>query len=269
MTNAKAPKATVLVADDQEFVRTLVMRMLQQLGYDTRSAKDGQEAMLALKFVDGALILDQQMDGKTGLEILKAVRSGKTSLDRNFPVLIITGNADMDVVQYASALDVSGLLGKPVSKAQLGERLAVAMQRKIKLRSPEEYDIINVVKKPEPEYEAIPVPAPPPGEDKTADTKTEAPEGDGEAKLANAKTLKTKDDPKASSGKNGSQRKVRTNIHYKDAEPGMTVAENLVSTNGKLLLGAGTELNESLIARLAVKCETDPSLRFLPVFVPD
>lgn len=268
MTNAKAPK-TVLVADDQEFVRTLVMRMLQQLSYEPRPAKDGDEAMLALKFVDGALILDQQMEGKTGLEVLKAVRSGKTSLDRDFPVLIITGNADVDVVQYASALDVSGLLGKPVSKAQLGERLAVAMQRKIKLRSPEEYDVINVVKKPEPDYEIMPAPAPPPAEDKKATVKTEAPVEDEEEKTANARTLKRKDESKSPSGKNGSPRKVRTNIHYKDAEPGMTVAENLVSSHGKLLLGAGTTLDENLIARLAVKCETEPALRFLPVFMAD
>ncbi len=269
MMNAKARK-TILIADDQEFVRTLMMRMLQQLDYETRSVKDGQEAMLALKFIDGALILDQQMDGKTGLEILQAVRSGKTTLDRDFPVLIITGNADLSVVQYANALDVSGLLGKPVSKAQLGERLAVAMQRKIKLRSPEEYDVINVVKKAvldEEFIQEVEAPAAGPGEMKKP--KPETPPSEDEKQVANARLLKMNDDPNSSSSSRGSSPKVRTNVYYKDIEPGMTVAENLIATNGKLLLAAGTEFDESLITRFASKCEAEPSLRFLPVFLAD
>ena len=47
----------------------------------------------------------------------------------------------------------------------------------------------------------------------------------------------------------------------------MTIAENVVSENGKLLLGAGTELTEDMIERLAAKSEADPSLRFLSVFL--
>ncbi|NIA69812.1 response regulator [Pelagibius litoralis] len=239
MMNAKAPKS-ILIADDQEFVRTLMVRMLQQLKYETRAVKDGQEALLALKFMTGALILDQQMDGLTGLEILQQVRTGKTSLSRDFPVLIITGNADADVVRQASALDVSGLLGKPVSKAQLSERLTAAMERKIKLRSPEEYDVIKVAKAPVKDIESV---------------------------SAHTLMVKQQDRPGSSSSSGDSPRRIRTNVHYKDAQPGMTIAENLVSENGKLLLGAGTELTEDMIGRLALKCETDPSLRFLSVFL--
>ncbi len=114
MSNAKALKS-VLVADDQAFVRNLMVRMLNDLGYATQTASNGNEAMMALDFVTGALILDHQMDGMTGLEILHAVRTGETALERDFPILMLTGHAESDLVMRASALDVSGFLYKPVS----------------------------------------------------------------------------------------------------------------------------------------------------------
>lgn len=236
MMNSKAPKS-VLIADDQEFVRELTVRMLQQLNYATRAVRNGKEAFLALKFIDGALILDQQMEGMTGLEILRAVRAGKTPLARDFPVLILTGNADMDVVTHASALDVTAILTKPVSKAQLGERLAYAAERQIDLKPPEAYAAIKVAR-------AKPI------ADDYAEARALAPKA------------------KQAAGASGAGKGPVRQMHYSLVQPGMTVAENLFAENGSLLLAAGTELSEDMIARLATKCAANPEIEYVSVTVP-
>lgn len=233
MMNGKAPKL-ILVADDQAFVRTLMVRMLHELGYQTRTVSDGSEAMLTLKFINGALVLDQQMDGKTGLEILQLVRTGETILSRDFPVLILTGHADSDLVKRASALDVTAILTKPVSKAQLGERMKYAMERKLNL-------------KPTIEYAAIKVPS--------------AGGGSEERSEGRAWLLKEMFDPDSADGAAGPVQQ----LHYSMVRPGMVMAEHLYTESGALLLGAGTELTEEMVERLVERGSGNPDLAFLSV----
>ncbi|WP_299394554.1 response regulator [Pelagibius sp.] len=233
MLNAKAPKS-VLVVDDQAFVRNLMVRMLNDLGYATQTASSGKEAIMALDFVTGALILDHQMDGMTGLEVLHAVRTGETPLERDFPILMLTGHAESDLVMRASALDVSAFLSKPVSKAKLSERMAYAMERKLVL-------------KPSVEYAAIKVP-------KVGGNQQETEEDP-------ARRLKEMlESPDTVAVEGPSQQ-----LHYTLVEPGMVVVENFYSAGGTLLLEAGTELTVELIDQIAIKCAANTEIAVITV----
>ena len=233
MLNAKAPKS-VLVVDDQPFVRNLMVRMLNDLGYATQTASNGKEAIMALDFVTGALILDHPMDGMTGLEILHAVRTGETPLERDFPILMLTGHAESDLVMRASALDVSAFLSKPVSKAKLGERMAYATERKLVL-------------KPSVEYAAIKVPR--------------AGGYQQEADHDPSRRLKEMlESPDAVAVEGPSQQ-----LHYTLVEPGMVVVENFYSAGGTLLLEAGTELTVELIDQIAIKCAANTEIAVITV----
>ncbi|HIC79811.1 MAG TPA: response regulator [Kiloniellaceae bacterium] len=233
MSNGKALKS-VLVADDQAFVRNLMVRMLNDMGYATQTASNGNEAMMALDFVTGALILDHQMDGMTGLEILHAVRTGETALERDFPILMLTGHAESDLVMRASALDVSAFLSKPVSKAKLGERMTYAMERKLAL-------------KPSVEYAAIKVPKAGGGQQETEDD----PAKRLKEMLESPDTVAVEGPPQQ--------------LHYSLVEPGMVVVENFYSAGGTLLLEAGTELTMELIDQIAIKCAANTEIAVITV----
>ncbi len=244
MTNVKEPKA-ILVADDQAFIRSLLVSMLRDLGYRPLEAADGYSAMQQLALRPQAIILDHRMAGFTGLEILQAIRCGHTELMRGLPVLMLTGHADEDIVRAAGELDVSALLTKPVSKVQMRQRLETAMKRPVRLKPAAVYNKTNV-------QPAEATAAPRTTSNAWILRDTIVPRGE-------AFTSKKKAAPAKPSGSAGEE------IHVSRMEPGMVVSKDLVSAGGRLLLAAGTELTEKSIKRLSRLCEDNPDLRYLNV----
>ena len=63
---------TVLLAEDEQLVRTFVLSMLQKAGYNVIVAVDGQDALQKAKAFDGIihlLLSDVQMPNMTGIEL--------------------------------------------------------------------------------------------------------------------------------------------------------------------------------------------------------
>lgn len=83
----------ILIADDNESSRILLEDLLQQSGYDIRSAADGIEAVRIIENEEIDLVLtDLKMPGVDGMEVLrKAIR-----IQPDILVVIITGYASID-----------------------------------------------------------------------------------------------------------------------------------------------------------------------------
>lgn len=248
MSNAK-PHNVILIADDQAFIRSLLVSMLRDMDYKPVEAIDGHQAMQQLVLRPRALILDHRMAGLTGLEILRAVRCGHTGLARDLPVLMLTGHADEHIVRVAGELDVSALLTKPVSKAQLRQRLDSALKRRLRLKPAARYDAVDL--------EPAECDAPP------------------RTTSANAWILRETifpreapfaPHPRPAQAKPGGL--TGAEVHFSRIEPGMVVAKDIHSAGGRLLLAAGTALTEKAIERLARLCEDNPNLRYLNVQPP-
>ncbi|MGB0731891.1 MAG: response regulator, partial [Miltoncostaeaceae bacterium] len=77
----------ILVADDEEAVRTAVRRALTLAGYEVELASDGDEAlaMLAERAPD-AVLLDVMMPGVDGIEVCRRLRAVSDAT----PVLMLT-----------------------------------------------------------------------------------------------------------------------------------------------------------------------------------
>jgi DNA-binding response OmpR family regulator len=70
MTEATAPR--VLVADDEDSIRTLVSRMLRRSGFQTVEAKDGQDAIEQLETGPfDAILLDLMMPRVDGFGVVQ------------------------------------------------------------------------------------------------------------------------------------------------------------------------------------------------------
>ncbi|MCU1451092.1 MAG: response regulator receiver protein [Acidimicrobiales bacterium] len=102
----------VLVADDQEDVRSLLTLVLQLEGHDVATAVDGADAVTkATESPPDAIILDVMMPRVDGLTALRQLR--RAPLTAHVPVLLLSGKtsaADVDAGMDAGA---DGYLAKP------------------------------------------------------------------------------------------------------------------------------------------------------------
>jgi len=113
----------VLVVDDQESMRWIIVGHLKTLGISLVAQAGSKDAALeALKSTRFDLILsDFNMDNGTGLDLLKAVRANP--LTRKTPFIMITGNADAEIVSAVLQAGVNNYVVKPVSATALRQRV--------------------------------------------------------------------------------------------------------------------------------------------------
>lgn len=113
----------ILVVDDSRFQLTLLRKTLEEKGFEVVAAQDVLQAgMVALRTAPDAIVLDINMPGGSGIDVVKRLkRSTKT---QNIPVVVVSGNEDSDVREVALELGVVDFLVKPVDLDQLGRVLS-------------------------------------------------------------------------------------------------------------------------------------------------
>ncbi|MEZ5101897.1 MAG: response regulator [Thermoleophilia bacterium] len=117
---------TILVIDDEDIVRSLVVEILMVTGYEAVAAETPQRALELLADESiGLVISDIVMPGLTGFELLEEVRSRRPSL----PVLLITGAGTEDNLSEALARGAAGLIAKPFSHQELRDAVAAVLDR--------------------------------------------------------------------------------------------------------------------------------------------
>ncbi len=106
----------VLVIDDQEGVRKLLIRQLTNLGYYTLEATDGKAGLESVKWeVPDLIFLDLKMSKMNGPTFLKKLRIDHPDL----PVVIVTGYPDSELMRQAAEYPPILLLPKPVMSEQI------------------------------------------------------------------------------------------------------------------------------------------------------
>jgi PAS domain S-box-containing protein len=125
---AEAP-ASILIVDDKAPVRTLMTRWLAGKGYYVDAAEGGQQALdyIAERPVD-LVLLDWQMPGMDGLEVLQAIR--KTHSSSQLPVLMVTGKTENADVVTALDLGADDYLCKPIDFPVALARIRIQLSRK-------------------------------------------------------------------------------------------------------------------------------------------
>ena len=116
----------ILVADDEPHIRAVVRAYLEREGYDVLEAEDGDTA-LELGRNDGLdlLILDVMLPGKSGFDILRALRSEGS----NVGVLMLT--ARDDVIDRVAGLELGAddYVTKPFEPREVVARVGAILRR--------------------------------------------------------------------------------------------------------------------------------------------
>jgi two-component system cell cycle response regulator DivK len=112
----------LLLADDDEFSRDMLVRRLERQGFEMIAAADGREALLAARQHRPDLILmDLDMPILDGRSAMRALKSDPHTF--KIPIIVLTAHAGPADVAEALALDCSGYETKPIVLRRLLERI--------------------------------------------------------------------------------------------------------------------------------------------------
>jgi len=114
----------ILIVDDEEEIREIIKKKLQQNNYEAMIAPGGKEALEICKTIKPDLVLlDIAMPGIDGYQTCEELKKGKETKD--IPVLFLTAK-DLDprgVIERYTELGAIGYLPKPSSIKELLEKI--------------------------------------------------------------------------------------------------------------------------------------------------
>ena len=115
-TDDVAPRARLLVVDDEEPQRVMLANILGRAGFQVVTAADGGEALARLKDAPFDLMLtDQRMPSMDGLELLERVRRTRQEL----PIILMTAYGTVSTAVEAMKRGASDYLTKPFERDEL------------------------------------------------------------------------------------------------------------------------------------------------------
>lgn len=125
--SSSAPRLSgnILIADDEEVLRDSLASFLRAQGLTVHTAANGEEALAHLtSYPETELVLiDLMMPRLSGLDALTALRAS----GRSTPVILMTGNADTEIIEHVAPLQPVIVLAKPFSLVELLQHITSAL----------------------------------------------------------------------------------------------------------------------------------------------
>lgn len=118
---------TVLIADDESSIRLLVHATIESDDYKVLEACDGAEAWALTKANRPSLVLlDVQMPGRSGFEVLRSIKSDPSLAGTR--VILLTSKAQETDVEAGLIAGADFYLTKPFSPLDLLTRVEEALE---------------------------------------------------------------------------------------------------------------------------------------------
>src|SRR5271156_4274770 len=129
-THKKAEKSLrILVAEDAELNRDLIIELLKKRGHVAEGVADGRKALIALEQHDfDVVLLDEEMPGMTGLQTTAAIRRREITTGKHQIIIGISGHATTDDEQRFREAGMDSSLAKPVEVKTLYKAVESAAQ---------------------------------------------------------------------------------------------------------------------------------------------
>lgn len=109
------PKTILWVDDEVESLTSHIM-FLEDHGFTVDRTAHGDDALVLLqRKTYGVVLLDEQMPGRRGLEIFRAIRE----VDQTTPVVMVTKSEEQETLKEAIGVEISDYLVKPVNPRQI------------------------------------------------------------------------------------------------------------------------------------------------------
>ena len=107
----------ILIVDDDELFRDIMVAMLEAEDYIVFTASGGEQALETMNLsIPDVVLLDIDMPGMSGIELLKIIRA-KEEWDE-IPVLMLTGVVDESTLSESIRIGANGFFAKPGSEIE-------------------------------------------------------------------------------------------------------------------------------------------------------
>lgn len=122
---AELPQADeIFLVDDDPAVRDVLKTIFSRAGYAITSFAEGNSLLASMRTqVPACIILDVNIPGRSGIEILKTLNS----LNYSGPVLVISGEGDIPMAVDAMRNGALDFVEKPFRGHELVERVSAAI----------------------------------------------------------------------------------------------------------------------------------------------
>ena len=129
MPNPKEQSPTILIADDDESIRSVLTEILGAEAYRIVHAQDGEEAIQVLERgeVDLAL-LDAMMPRRSGFAVCRELKSNPDT--RLIPLILVTGLSGAEDRMQGIEAGADDFINKPVNRQELLARVRALLKLK-------------------------------------------------------------------------------------------------------------------------------------------
>ena len=128
----KTSRAQILVVDDDAVSRKILAQLLASAGYECRECEDGTEALELMRAQQPSLLLlDFELPGLNGAEVLKSLRSDSDPAIAQIPTIMLTGHGSEESEVRCLQAGADDFVTKPVNAAVLRARI----ETQLRLRS--------------------------------------------------------------------------------------------------------------------------------------
>jgi DNA-binding response OmpR family regulator len=124
-TLAVMPVQTVVVAEDDAAIRTLLTHHLEREGFGVVGVGDGHAALRRARGAADLLVLDVGLPGVDGYDVLRTLRRE----DRNVPIVVVTARADEVDRVLGFELGADDFICKPFSPREVVVRIKSILRR--------------------------------------------------------------------------------------------------------------------------------------------
>jgi DNA-binding NtrC family response regulator len=120
-------KVRILVVDDEEIIRYLFQRTLEEAGYNVVTVANGEEALQKVNKSEAeAVLLDIKMPGLSGMEVLSKL----TNDYPNICVIMVTAVGDTRTAIEAMKLGAYDYITKPAEPKDVVRRVQKALEKR-------------------------------------------------------------------------------------------------------------------------------------------
>ena len=125
MTTPEAPRAKVLVVDDDASLAEMLTLVLRTEGFDSRVCPTGDNALAELRdFRPDVVLLDVMLPGKDGIEVCKEIRA-----ESGVPIVMLTARSDTVDVIVGLESGADDYVVKPFKPKELVARIRARVRR--------------------------------------------------------------------------------------------------------------------------------------------
>lgn len=119
----------ILIVEDAQFTRNIIVKFLKKEGYAIQEASNGREGLQAIRDrAPDCILLDLLMPDLNGLQVLEALQAEGSTI----PVIVLTADIQQTTRQQCMDLGARLVINKPPNR----DELLAAIQNALDLKEP-------------------------------------------------------------------------------------------------------------------------------------